>query len=742
MSKMISIASGFQYSVNISYDLNDEDKIKNFIPTASTLQLLEDILRSIAPSSTERARVLIGAYGKGKSHTMLMILSLLMKKNLSLFKSVLSKSAGSKLYQGILNYYESDEKILPVVVAGSNTSLTQAFLLALQRTLSSNDLLDLLPDTNYKAAVSTIQRWKHEFPEAYHNFCERISIPVEGFVDRLQNFDARAYEDFERVYPALTAGSLFNPFLGFDVVELYEDTVASLREKGFTGIYVVYDEFSKYLEANITMASVSDTKMLQDFAEKCNRSNVMQMHIMLISHKEIANYIDVLPKQKVDGWRGVSERFLHVRLSNNFTQTYEIIEAVIYKKEEEWNKFCTLHAKRFEELEERYLTHPVFSGMSEEDVKKIIFGGYPLHPISTFILPRLSERVAQNERTLFTFLSANGASTLPTYLDSCDDRVFQLITPDRIYDYFEPLLKKEVYSSALHDNYVLTEIILEQLDEDLLESKIVKSISLTYILEQFERLRPTKEELFGIFSIGYSHEEIETAINNLIEKEYVVYLKRSNHYLQLKQSSGVNTQQKISDVVELQRQNVSVEDALNGVNIEKYLYPSRYNDVHEMIRYFSFRFIGEGNLDHQEFLESLIYQEDADGMIFGVLPESQDAIPILRKKIMSISTKTKRAVFVLPRTYHEIESSVRDYKAAMELRDQAVGDRVLFDEYEVVYEDLRDLIASFIASYTRPELYQATYIFNGEEQSINRKAALSELLSKIWLFVKCCGEIL
>ena len=31
MSKMISVASGFQYSVNIGYDLNNETKINNFI---------------------------------------------------------------------------------------------------------------------------------------------------------------------------------------------------------------------------------------------------------------------------------------------------------------------------------------------------------------------------------------------------------------------------------------------------------------------------------------------------------------------------------------------------------------------------------------------------------------------------------------------------------------------------------------------------------------------------------------
>ena len=267
MSKMISIASGFQYSVNIGYDLNNEEKIQNFIPTASAIRLLEDILISTFPSSTERARVLIGAYGKGKSHIMLMILSMLMKKDISLFSKTINKIEGTKLHQSILNYYESDNKILPVIISGSNTSLTQAFLMALQRTLSENNLLDIMPETNYKAAISTIQRWQREFPETYQKFCEQIDMPVEVFVENLKNFDTKVYQDFEAIYPLLTAGSVFNPFLGFDVVELYENAAKGLKSRGFSGIFVVYDEFSKYLEANIASASVSDTKMLQDFAQ-------------------------------------------------------------------------------------------------------------------------------------------------------------------------------------------------------------------------------------------------------------------------------------------------------------------------------------------------------------------------------------------------------------------------------------------------------------------------------------------
>lgn len=289
MADMISVATGFQSSVNIAYDINDEAKLKNYIPTKSALKLLEDILLSTGKESTDRARILIGAYGKGKSHIVLMILSILMKKDITLFEKLIPVIEKEKpeLYQLIKNYYAGKGKILPVVISGSSNSLAQAFLLALQRTLAENELNDIMPETNYQAAVNTIQRWKGDFPDTYEQFKGLLTDDVEEFVGRLTDFDPSAYEEFEKLYPSLTAGSSFNPFIGFDVADLYEEVVKALKPKGYSGIYAIYDEFSKYLENHIADATKSDTKMLQDFAEKCGRSADNQLHLMLISHKEI-----------------------------------------------------------------------------------------------------------------------------------------------------------------------------------------------------------------------------------------------------------------------------------------------------------------------------------------------------------------------------------------------------------------------------------------------------------------------
>lgn len=731
MCNMISVASGFQYSVNIGYDLNSEDKLRNFIPTKSALSFIKDVLASASPTATNRARVLIGAYGKGKSHIVLTAMALLMKKDLSLFQKLMPKIVEDPVFlQMVENYYESETKLLPVVVTGSNNSLTQAFLLALQRTLSDNDMLDIMPESNYRAAVAVIDRWKTEFPDTYNLFKKSIDEPIADFIERLGNFDIAAYESFEKIYPTLTAGGIFNPFLGFDVVELYENVAVALKGKGYTGLYVIYDEFSKYLEANIVDASANDIKMLQDFAEKCTRSANTQMHLLLISHKEIANYIDKLPKQKVDGWRGVSERFSHIHLNSNFSQTYEVISTVIQKEQAQWQVFRAEHNEEFASLKGRYSKHPIFSDVADE-LNTAIFGCYPLHPISAYILPRLSEKVAQNERTLFTFLSAEGTATLSSFLNDTPDGVFRLVTPDYIYDYFEPLFRKEAFASEIHNNYVLTSAILSNLDEASLEAKIVKTIALINILDQFEKLLPTVEEIVGIFSNSYCVDRIQSAIDNLIAKELVVYLKRSNGFLRLKKSSGIDVRKKISDLIQSQSVKTTVKDTLNALNFDNYMYPSRYNDEREMTRYFAFKFIDEAEINTTTNWKMKCEAVKADGVIYAVLPSSQETIRVITDIVVQTSVGANRNIFIVPKQYREIEPIVREMSAVTALMEKASDDPVLFEEYEVIYEDLREIVKSFIGAYVHPEEAKARYIHNGQLVSIKRKAALTELMSQI-----------
>ena len=735
MKELFDIARGFQTSVNIAYDLNNDDKVRAFIPTLSSLDVMESVILSTADSTAlQRAHILIGAYGRGKSHIVLILLSLLHKKDKSLFESLLSKmkKVNPALYVFASEYLDSKKKILPVVIRGSNTSLTQSFLAALEQTLREEGLADLMPDTHFQAALNQIDSWKRDYPKTYKKFCEAINNQIEDYKLRLRDFDVGAYDEFVRVYPALTAGSAFNPFLGFDVVDLYEATATKLKTKGYSGLFVVYDEFSKYLESSIAIATNSDIKLLQDFAEKCDRSGSTQMHLMLISHKDISNYIDgSLPKDKVDGWRGVSGRFRHITLHNNFVQMYEIISAVIRKKPTAWRQFLKANKHRFESMKMHYARTGLLDVNDSIELKAAVIDCYPMHPLSTFILPRLSERVAQNERTLFTFLSADDKHTLTAFIESAGGD-FPLLTPDYLYDYFEPLFRKEPYTSDIHKMYLRASGALRRVGRKSLHSKIIKTIALIYLVEQFERLAPTMDVISDVYrDMVDDPQEIATTLKELQDSDCVVYQKRSNHYLKIKQTSGVDVQETIRNQREQRFSDKPTVALLNATSCDSYLYPTAYNDENEIVRYFDFLFIDAADVLDGDAWKNHV-SEKADGTVFGILTSCQAQVARLAATLDS--RHQERVVFIAPAKHGNIRDDVLDYAAVCDLFIET-DDEILRDEYSIYMDDLAEVVRSFIAGYVQPEAGSAQYYYKGQKQLLHRRSQLTGLLSYI------CSEV-
>lgn len=728
MKDMLKIASGFQYSVNIAFDLYNDEKLKNYIPTKSALDFMAEMIVSTDMSARDRARVLVGAYGRGKSHMVLNIVSLLMQREKDLFHNIWQADTEHVLSAIVNRYYDNCNKLLPVIISGSNTSLTQAFIISLQRTLQDNELLDVMPDTNYQAAAKCIERWKQEYPDVYGRFAEAVDMPITEFIAALHNYDIGAYKQFEQIYPALTAGSMFNPFLGFDVVELYESVAKAIAAKGYGGIFVVYDEFSKYLEANIKDATVSDTKMLQDFAEKCNRSGALQMHLLLICHKEIANYINKLPKEKTDGWRGVSERFKHIQLTNNFAQTYEVVSKVIKKDQVQWERFLLAHNDLFQGWQDKYGKSRMFSDVNDKELCHVFEHCYPLHPVSLFLLPRLSEKIAQNERTLFTFLSAEGRFTMSAFIaqQPADGEAF--ILPDLIYDYFQPLMQKEFYTGDIHQQYVLVSAAVQDLSDDSVEIKLIKTIALIYMVGEFEKLSPKADVLLDIYGNLYGYDVVENALLNLEKNNLMVRLRRNNGFLRLKESSGVDVWQKIHDGVAAGKR-YSAKEIFNSMNFDRYVYPSRYNDEKEMTRYFQFEFIDGDEIADNNGLAAKSGMIHADGIIYGVLPCDEEQLAKIRSILPSV--EDDKIIFVLPKAYSDISRSVKELEVVAQLRAEAANDKVLCSEYGIIYDDLYEVANDYIKGFVRPEEGKADYFYQGEKKHFFRKSQLSEFLSRI-----------
>ena len=61
-------------------------------------------------------------------------------------------------------------KYLPVLIMSTQGDLNQAFLVGLNEALKREKLTGITPDTFYTYAVTTINRWKKEYPDTYASF--------------------------------------------------------------------------------------------------------------------------------------------------------------------------------------------------------------------------------------------------------------------------------------------------------------------------------------------------------------------------------------------------------------------------------------------------------------------------------------------------------------------------------------------------------------------------------------------
>lgn len=732
LEKIIKPIEGFQYSVNIAYDIYDDKKIQSYIPSNSSLQIIEDILSSTENKSTDRARILTGAYGKGKSHLILCVLALLAGRDKKLFSTLVSKAeeVNPTLAKNINAYLESDKKLLPVIVNANSMDIKSTLLQSLSVALSQANLTEIMPSTFFDVAIEKITTWREKFNSTYIAFEKKAGQSGESFINELKDYNQSSYDLFVKIYPQLTSGSEFNPIAGSDVIGVYESVIEEIKKHGYNGIYIVYDEFGKFLEGSVDKSSAMDIKIVQDLAEKCNRSGAKQLHIMLISHKSIENYIGKLSKVKVDAWKAVSNRFKSISINNDEIEIYDMVATVLGRDQVKFEKHTKDNKTYFDKLKQTVESDHAFSDIRKMMGDRVALSCYPLHPYTLLLLPRVSELVAQNERTIFTFLSSTERFSIPYFIRT-ENMDFPVVEPDYIYDYFEKLFKGEPFGSEIKKQWQITTAALAKLKEfdNELAEKIVKTIALIYCVNDFEIIPPSWDIITEIYSVQYQYAEIEAA-KEVLKASHLLIELLYRPYVRITEGSGHDVLGMIKQETFALENKVSAKDVLDSINTTKYFYPIQYNDENEIIRYFDFKFIYTEdlfNIDKTGF--SL--NTSADGVVYAILLTSENDRERALTQISEI--KNPRAVFILPKNLETIEHVSTEYQAIVNLISKYTNKEVhLIDELGFILEDRASLLTSYIDnSYLRFEKRYSEIYYKGENIDIRRRAQLSHLLSDI-----------
>ena len=92
---IIQFNSNFKTAINLYLSLNKAEKVLGYIPTKSSVSFLGEYLKAVLENK-EQATLLVGPYGKGKSHLLLVLLAVLSMK-----KTPESESAINELIDNV-----------------------------------------------------------------------------------------------------------------------------------------------------------------------------------------------------------------------------------------------------------------------------------------------------------------------------------------------------------------------------------------------------------------------------------------------------------------------------------------------------------------------------------------------------------------------------------------------------------------------------------------------------------------
>ncbi len=699
LKDIIGFNENFRASINLYLSLNKTDKINSYIPTSSSIRVLDDYIRATLEDK-EHATFLIGPYGKGKSHLMLVLLAVLTLKRTSENKDTIdalinkidkNDEQGKKLTEDIKKAWKT-KPYLPVVLNSTNSNLNQAFLVALNDALKRDGLENLSPNTYYSLAIKRIEDWKKNFKQNFIEFEKRIEAEgesVDGFVAELKRFSPKALQKFKEIYPYITAGSEFNPLAASEVLPLYKEVADQLVENyGYSGIYIVFDEFSKFIEGEDGKLVGDSMKLLQDICELAADSDKSNVYITLIAHKSIKEYGKYLSQNIINAFTGIEGRIVEKYFITSSKNNYELIKNAIVKKKD-ISSISTFKGYFSKDNIDKYYNLPAFrSSFNRDDFENIVVKGcFPLTPVASYLLLNISEKVAQNERTLFTFISNDEPFSMARFVKENVDLSGWNIGADLIYDYFKGMFKQDVQNELVHNIWLSAEYALGKCDNDD-EKRVVKALAVILVVNKPDELPALKRYI----QLSVSVDDSGSAIENL-EKKEIIYKKNASNTYAFKTRAGVALRSEINRQKNIIGNNVNYSDALMKISGRHFVIPRKYNTEQMMTRYFTNEFMSvESFLDIDDgsvFVDS----NCLDGKVVILYSFKALKLKEIKKHVEDLACD--QLVVVAPASKLSVSKELVEYEAIDTIKKSDYlkeDNEILKREIPVIEEDIEQVV--------------------------------------------------
>lgn len=498
LAALVRVRPGVR-SISLETDLHQPTLADGYVLTEQARVVLGRLLGRFAGAHTTRAWTLTGPYGSGKSYFGLYLMNLLAAQ-LPAHAAALAALAGE------------DSVLAAQVQAAGRLETTRGLL--------------PIPVTGYRASIEECIR--RGVVAAFKPYADSPEV-------------ARLLADYTELHAnALRVNGDGRAFL--DLLERTRHTAAGL---GHSGVVIVLDEMGKTLEHVAAHPDEADVYVLQQIAEAANRSAGAPLLFIGILHQSFDRYAGRLDGTTQREWSKVQGRYEDVAFQEPPVQQMWLLaraleldaaaipEAVTRQMRADLSAVAdtawrptTLGPERFVALAER---------------------GYPLHPTALVALPYLFRRLAQNERSLFAYLTSHEPFGFQEFLRR--PGLGATVRLADLFDYLAANFQGRLYASLRAR--IITETLerLEQAGDklDLLERDVLKTVGLVNWLAEVSPLTAAEPELIAALA-GPERPSaaVRTALERLRALSLVVF-RRFNRTWVVWQGSDVDLEERLGE---------------------------------------------------------------------------------------------------------------------------------------------------------------------------------------------------
>lgn len=490
-------------------------------------------------------------------------------------------------------------------------------------------------------------------------------------------------------------------------------------------LIIVIDEFGKILEHAAKNNPEKELYFLQKLAEFIN---VPSRNIILLTtlHQNFGSYAHSLNETQRNEWHKVKGRFREIVFA-------EPVEQLLYLTAKQLDVSKQIYQNTNQEIKSLYDLGVRSKILSQGFKISTAEALYPLDPISAVCLTLAVQRYGQNERSLFSFLTAKGENSLNDFKPS----TLQTYNVANVYDY----LTYHFYSAINEMNsdsagWSALSVAIERIEGSNLSVseitdclKIIKTIGLINMFFNGIVLDEPFLITYGEFALGIAN--TKETIKTLTSQKIIRFATYKSQYI-LYEGTNLNIENELFKAASIvPTPQLSIKEIAPYIKQKAAIATASYYRTGTP-RYFEYSISNEPTI--------ITAEGDIDGYIHLIFPLSDnesEAIDMSKSKAAGASIygyfKNTEAI---TKHLHEIK------KLQYVIENIAIDDRVAIAELEKQKNYEINLLDDAINKCLTSGNENIVWYFCGQTIAINSMRDFNKLLSHVCDVVYCKTPII